>query len=70
MLARDLVPPAAKFELAKRRMVERIGGEPIAVGDSANLFEPAFGAFVLRDGDGAVEGNDRGRTYRHQRVVK
>ena len=70
VLAGDFISPAVKFELAQRGMEERVGGEAIAVGDGANLFEPAFGAFVLRDGDGAVQRNDRGRTYRHQRVVK
>jgi len=70
VLARDFISPAVKFELAERSVEERVGGEAIAVGDGANLFEPAFGAFVLRDGDGAVQPNDRGRTYRHQRVVK
>ena len=70
VLAGDFVSRAVKFELAERGMVERVGGEAIVVGDGANLFEPAFGAFVLRDGDGAVQRNDRGRTYPHQRVVK
>src|SRR5262249_6154638 len=49
MLARDLGSPAVKFELAERRMIERIGGKAIAVGDSMNLFEAAFGAFMLGD---------------------
>ena len=70
VLAGDFISPAVKFELAERGVEERVGGEAIAAGDGANLFEPAFGAFVLRDGDGAVQRNDRGRTYRHQRVVK
>src|SRR5262249_59791538 len=39
MLARDLGSPAVKFELAERRMIERIGGKAIAVGDRMNLFE-------------------------------
>jgi hypothetical protein len=64
------VPPAAKFKLAKRRGVERICGEAIAVGNRADLFEPTLGTLVLRDRDGAVEGDNRGRTYRHQRVVE
>src|SRR5262249_39551381 len=51
-------------------MVERIGGEAIAVGDSTNLFEPAFGAFLLGDSDGPVKCNDRGRAYRYQAIVK
>ena len=70
VLARDFISPVVKFELAERGVEERVGGEAIAVGDGAHLFEPAFRAFVLRDGDGAVQRNDRGRTYRHQRVVK
>ena len=70
VLARDVIAAAAEFEFAERRMVERVGGEAIAVDDGANLFEPALGTFVLRDGDGAVQRNDRGRAYRHQRVVK
>src|SRR5262249_51058046 len=68
--ARNFVPPAAQLELAERREVERIGGEAIAVGDRADRFEPALGTLVLRDGDGAVERDDRGRTNRHQRVVE
>ena len=52
---------AVKFELAERRMVERVGREAIAVDDGANLFEPAFGAFVLRDCDCTVQRNDPGK---------
>src|SRR5262245_44892061 len=70
VLARDLGSSAVKFELAERRMIERIGGKAIAVGDSMNLFEAAFGAFMLGDSDCPVECNDRGRAYRYQGVVK
>ena len=70
VLAGDFISPAVKFEFAQRGVEERVGGEAIAVGDGANLFEPTLGPFVLRDGDGAVQGNDRRRAYRHQRVVK
>src|SRR4029077_14907344 len=70
VLAGDFISPAVKFELGERGVEERVGGEAIAAGEGANLFEPAFGAFVLRDGDGAVQRTDRGRTDRHYRVVK
>ncbi len=61
---------APKFKLAERGVVERIGGEPIAVGNAANLFEPALGTLALRDGDGTVERNYRRRTDCHQHAVK
>jgi hypothetical protein len=49
VLARDYVPPAAKFKLAERSGAERIAGEAITVGNGVNLFEPALGACELRD---------------------
>src|SRR5271168_625097 len=69
VLARRLVPPAAKLELADRRGIERICGKAIAVGDRADLFEPTLGTLGLCDRNGPVEGHYRGRTYRHQRAV-
>src|SRR5262245_52492115 len=70
VLARDLGSSTAKFELPERRMIERIGGEAIAVGDIMNLFAAAFRAFMLSDSDCPVECNDRGRAYPHQAIVK
>src|SRR5215467_2834250 len=70
VLASGLAAPASKLELAKRCEVERIGGEPADVTNRADLFEPAVGTFVLRDRDGAVERDNRGRMDRHQRVVE
>src|SRR5262245_55516216 len=69
VLARGLVPPAAQRKLAERCGVKRIGGEVLAVGDGVDRCEPTLGALVLRDRDGAVEGDDRGRTDRHERIV-
>lgn len=43
VLARGLAPSAAKLKLTERRVVERIGGDAIAVGDRMDLFEPALG---------------------------
>ena len=51
--------PLRKFELAERGGVERIVGEAIAVGDGADLFEPALWTVALRDRDGAVERDNR-----------
>ena len=42
VLAGDFVSPAVKFDFAERGVVERDSREAIAVGDGANLFEPAF----------------------------
>jgi hypothetical protein len=65
VLARDFISPVVKFELAERGVVERVGGEAVAVENRPNLFEPALGTGLLRDGDGPVQRNDRGRTYGH-----
>jgi len=70
VLARGLVPPAAQLKLAKRRRVEGIRGEAIAVGNGADLFEPTLGPLILRDRDGTVQRDNRRGTYRHQRVVQ
>src|SRR5260370_15368434 len=68
--ARNLVPAASKLKLAKGGEVERIRGEAIAVGNRADLFEPTLGTLVLGDRDGAVQRDNRGRTYRDQLVVE
>ena len=65
VLARGLAPAAPQLELALRRVVERIGREAIAARDRADRFEPALGALVLRDGDGAVECDYGGGTDGH-----
>ena len=70
MLIRGFASTAAKLEIAQRGEVKRIGGQSIRPGNGVNLFEPTFGTFVLRDRDGAVEGDDRRRANRHQRVVE
>ena len=49
----------AKLQLAERRRIERISREPVAVLDRFDRFEPRFGSFQLRDGDGAVQRDDR-----------
>jgi len=70
VLARGLIPAAAKLELAERRRVERICSEAIAVGNGADRFEPTLRSLALRDRNGAVERDDRRRAYCHQRVVE
>ena len=45
-------------------------GESLGAGDAANLLDAASGTILLRDGNGAIERDDRGRAYRHQRVVE
>ena len=39
VLPRSLVPPAAKFHFAKRRVIEGICGEPLDVRNRPDLFE-------------------------------
>src|ERR1700686_1254591 len=70
MIATDIAPAAAKLELAERREIEGIPGKAIATCDGADLLESTLGTLVLRDGDGAVEPDDRRGTNRHQRVVQ
>jgi len=72
VLARGVVPPTAKFELADRRGMERVCGKAIAIGDQAHLFEPPLGTLGLCDRNGPVECHYRGRTHGHQmcRTVK
>src|SRR5262249_23635256 len=70
VLARDGRLVAPEFKRAQCRMIERVGCEPFAASDRTNLFEPAFGAFVLCDGDRAIERDHRGRPDRNQPVVK
>src|SRR5579862_6275159 len=70
MLAGELGPAGARFKFAERGMVKGIAGETLRIGDGANLFEPALGTFMLRDGDGAVERHDRRRANGRQSVVK
>ena len=48
VLARGLVPPAAKLKLAQCRGVERICGKGVAVDNRADLFEPTLGTLVRR----------------------
>jgi hypothetical protein len=63
--ARDLLTTATKLKLARRRKVEWVRGEAVAVPYRADLFESTFRAVGLCNGDGAVERDDRGGTYRH-----
>jgi hypothetical protein len=70
MLARDFVPPTAQLKLAKGRRVKWIASQAIAILDRADRFEPMLRTIALRDRNGAVECHDRGRAYRHQRIVR
>jgi hypothetical protein len=56
-------PAVAKF--AKRGEVERVCGEAITVGNMTDLIEPVLGTLALRDCDGAIERDNRGRTNQH-----
>src|SRR5207253_8850067 len=68
--ARRLAPAPAQLQLTERRMVERIGVEPLAIGDRGDLLEPARGAVALRDGDRPIERDDRGRPQDQERAVQ
>src|SRR5262249_60823698 len=70
MVARNAMLPAPKLKLAHRREVKGITGKTVALRDRVDLLQPALRAIALRDRDGAVERDDRGRTDSHQRVVK
>src|SRR6185436_8167410 len=69
VLAGSVVPPTAKLEFAKRRWVERIGREQVALFDRADFCQPTLRTLVLGDRNCAVERDYRRRTYRHQCVV-
>src|SRR5262245_29189743 len=70
MVVGDLSPAGAKFQLSQRCGIERIGREPFAVDDRAGFLEPALRSLVLPNGDGPIQGDDWGRTDRHQRIVE
>jgi hypothetical protein len=53
------MPAAPKLKLSERGRVERICGEAIASCDGVDFFQSTFVAFVLRDGDGTVESDNR-----------
>src|SRR4029077_18794118 len=61
---------APQFEFAKRCEVERIGGKAFSVRNGEYLLQAPIWPFVLSDGDGPVQRNDRRRAYRHQRIVE
>ena len=65
VLARVLEPAAPKLHVAESREVERVFSEAVAVDNRPNFFEPALGTRLLRDGNGAIERDDGGRTYGH-----
>src|SRR5215470_11328491 len=65
VLARSVASPAAKLELTACCQIERVGGKTIAAFDGVDRFEAALRAIALRHRNGTVEGNDRGRPYRH-----
>jgi hypothetical protein len=67
---RGLRPPAGKLKLTKRRRVEGIGGETVAVANGADFCKPALRAIPLGYGDGSVQLNDRGGIDRDQFVVE
>jgi hypothetical protein len=60
---------AAQLKLAKRRRIKWISSEAIAVLNRADRLEPVLRSIALRDRNGAVERDNRGRTDRGQRIV-
>src|SRR5262245_3550735 len=52
---------SAKFELAKRRTIERVLTKAIAIRQLVQLRYPTFGTITLRDRDRTIEGHDRRR---------
>src|SRR5207237_6791944 len=70
MLPRRLASTRSQFELAERRKIERITHESIGIGNGANLLQATLRPLELRDGNGAVEGDDRRRTDGDQCVVQ
>jgi hypothetical protein len=70
MAERRLVPLGTKLELAERGPIKRIRFETITVRDSLDFLNSPIRTIALSDCDCPVEGDDRRRAYRHQRVVK
>src|SRR5262245_62453204 len=70
MLAGAWLAVAAMLELTERRVIERIVFKALDAGDGANLVEPAFGPFTLRDGNGSIERHNWGGPKGHQRIVQ
>ena len=60
---------AAQLKLAKRRRIKWTSSEAIAVLNRADRLEPVLRSIALRDRNGAVERDNRGRTDRGQRIV-
>src|ERR1700688_4786415 len=55
----------AKLKFAERSMIERIAPEAVRISNRSKLFEAALRTLALRDGDGAVERNNRRRPNGH-----
>ena len=70
VFACGLRPPASKLKLTKRRGVEGMGGETIAVANGTDFRKPLLRAIPLGYGDGSVQLDDRGGIDRHQFVVE
>ena len=49
LLLRDIVPAVAKFKFSERGEIERVVGQPIAVNNSVDFFEPSCWTFALPD---------------------
>ena len=69
MLARGVRVAGTQFEFGERGEIERIVGEPIAVGDARDFVEASLNALALRQGERAIERHHRRRAYPHQRFV-
>src|SRR5579884_1355896 len=70
VLVGSIAPAGAEFEFAQRCVKEGIRGEAIGVRNDANFLEAAFGAVALRDGDGAIQRDDRRWPNDHELIVK
>jgi hypothetical protein len=59
VISRGLAIALAEFKLAKRRVVERIINQPIAISDRPNLIQAPPCTFALCDCNGTIERDDR-----------
>ena len=63
-------PAATQFKFAQRCFIEWIARQAFGVVHGAQRFIAPFSAVALRNGNGAIERDDRRRVQRKQRIIK